>query len=109
MVLLRAFSVWFTLSFERYVTTNTGGDRRARTADRILAKHLLSQLSYIPEFFGAGQSHQLTVSAIPSDIHTIDIAEQKSPLTPYPCIENTLAGGEGFEPSITESESVALT
>ncbi len=32
-----------------------GGDERSRTADPLLAKQVLSQLSYIPEFFAAGE------------------------------------------------------
>ena len=31
-----------------------GGDGRDRTDDIMLAKHTLSQLSYIPIYFGAG-------------------------------------------------------
>ena len=52
------------ISIDLFGCQCAGGDERARTADPLLAKQVLSQLSYIP--WGTGEIHRAITDASPA-------------------------------------------
>ena len=65
------------ISLDLFGCQCAGGDERARTADPLLAKQVLSQLSYIP--WGT--------------VKTTVLISDASPASPSACEEQVLAGG----------------
>ena len=62
------------ISIDLFGCQCAGGDERARTADPLLAKQVLSQLSYIPADIGIRRADPTAYSGGPSWGRTRDLA-----------------------------------
>ena len=105
--------LWFVLPQNLVLTFRSGGDKRDRTADPLLAKQVLSQLSYTPislvesqgpsklnnDYFGRSDLGWLDLILIKSGLHRKEGIQPHLPIR-LPCYDFTPIANPTFGSSL---------